>query len=268
MNTNKIYRTNLCSQLRRSIAPSRRTLCLFISCSLAIQFASHPCQATDPATSHPSPATNPTTSYRSPATDPTTSYRSPVTDPTTSHPSPATDPETTPQIPDRLSTTNSPAKGLAAQHTTQDRASDLHVDRYNYMTLALLIAGIGSLLTALNSYPYMDTCVLYPCQFGMNDRLVCSIMYALGTLLLYPAPETPRYPLYFKHFITAATFCAATLGPWFTTNLAYYHCVIFTLYITAATNAWSFHWFPRMSSSKIIRAPYQDNKGSSRHCHA
>ena len=245
MNTNKIYRTNLCSQLRRSIAPSRRTLCLFISCSLAIQFASHPCPATDPATSHPSPATNPTTSYRSPATDPTTSYRSPVTDPTTSHPSPATDPETTPQISDRLSTTTSPAKGLAAQHTTQDRASDLHVDRYNYMTLALLIAGIGSLLTALNSYPYMDTCVLYPCQFGMNDRLVCSIMYALGTLLLYPAPETPRYPLYFKHFITAATFCAATLGPWFTTNLAYYHCVIFTLYITAATNAWSFHWFPQ-----------------------
>ena len=232
MNISKIHRTNLCAQLRQSIVPSRRTLYLFISCSLAIQFASHPCQATDPATSHPCQATDPATSHPSPATNPTTSYRSP-----------ATDPETTPQIPDRLSTTTSPAKGLAAQHTTQDRANDLHVDRYKYTTLALLLAGIGSLFTAPHSYSYMDTCVLYPCQFGMNDRLVCSIMYALGALLLYSVPKTPIYPPDFKHFLTAATFCAATLGPWFTTNLAYYHCVIFTLYIAVATSAWSFHLF-------------------------
>ena len=226
MNISKIHRTNLCSQLRQSIAPSRRTLCLFISCSLAIQFASPPCQATTPAASSPCQVTTPAVSHSCQATKTAVSSPCQATTPAVSHSCQATNINlgTVPLTLDRLSTNQGPA----AQHRIGPWAVP-----YKGMTYALWIAGALSLLmTAPNSYP-IDTYVLS----------TYSVIYALGALLLYSVPKTPIYPPDFKHFLTAATFCAATLGPWFTTNLAYYHCVIFTLYITAATNAWYFHLF-------------------------
>ena len=221
MNISKIHRTNLCSQLRQSIAPSRRTLCIFISCSLAIQFAAPPCQATKTAVSPPCQATKTAVSSPCQVTKTAVSHSCPVTN---------SDLDTAPQNLDRLSTNQAPAEGLAMQHRIGPWAVP-----YKGMTYALWIAGALSLLmTAPNSYP-IDAYVL----------LTCSVIYALGAVLLYSVPETPIYPSDFKHFLTAAGFFVAALGPWVTADLAFYLCGIFAVYLAVVANAFSFHLFPQ-----------------------